>query len=754
MRRLPLGLAALALLPFLSPAAAGEPRTDRSGDPLPDGALARLGTARLRHGAVVQTVAVSPDGQTLACADEGGQVVLWDAATGRELRQLARLPSYSVHALAFSPDGRTLVGAGDSIWVWQAASGRELFRLKDAEYESYKAAAFAPDGKTFATGSAGHHVTTLERSGVERTWDQESVVCLWDAATGQKLCRFPGLAAMIEGVAFSPDGKAVASASRDHSVRLWDAATGRELRSLEVNDVAKARVAFAPDGQSLAYGDWEGAVVVWDLGRGAEARRFPAGRQPVESLAFAPDGRSLLSGTRFDGSVRLWDPATGQELPGPAGLGRQACFGAFTPDGKSLVGWGCDNLIHVWDLAGRRERLPAEGHPYRICSLCVSPDGQRVATAGYDGLRLWDRATGRELWRSEANREEWVWGVWLFPFRRDSTWCVAFAPDGKTLASGGGGEGVRLWDAATGRELRRITTDESRVFDLAFAPDGRTLYTGGFYLAEARDAATGRLIRQKGRRPSPEEGMDRHRKAVSSLCASGDGRLVAANVRHRLRLWQADTGEEVLGLPGLSHARSATFSADGTTLLATGSEDGIQGGLWRWDVGADGAGGWRAPDPFGCRSLCFGPDGRTVASACRDGRVVLWDADTGQPRCTFRRHRGEVSGAVFSADGRVVVSYGEDGTALVWDAAGRAPPLPGGQGRGPGWWNFWSAAPLAERDSEDPDEDRPLEGALGLPVRARVLRWAAAVVAAGLLAACAIAWLRGRRKEGARPRPD
>jgi WD40 repeat protein len=290
-----------------------------------------------------------------------------------------------------------------------------------------RAVAFSPDGKMVASGS------------------DDGTVRLWDAATGTERRALKGHSDWVWAVAFSPDGKMVASGSGDETVRLWDAATSTERRALKGHSDSVWAVAFSPDGKMVASGSGDKTVRLWDAATGTERRALKGHSGWVWAVAFSPDGKMVASGSG-DKTVRLWDAATGTERRALKGHSGWVWAVAFSPDGKMVASGSGDGTVRLWDAATGTERRALKGHSGWVRAVAFSPDGKMVASGSDDGtVRLWDAATGTER-RALKGHSGWVWAV-------------AFSPDGKMVASGSGDKTVRLWDAATGTERRAFGID-------------------------------------------------------------------------------------------------------------------------------------------------------------------------------------------------------------------------------------------------------------------------------------------------------
>ena len=268
-------------------------------------------------------------------------------------------------------------------------------------------------------------------------------------------------------VVWSPDGTSLAVAS---SIGIWlyDADTGAEVALLTGHTSDVRSVAFSPDGKTLASGSarFDNTVRLWDVQTGEEGITLTGHTYSVSSVAFSPDGITLASGSEWsENTIRLWDVQTGEERITLTGHTSHVLSVVFSPDGKTLASGSGDKTIRLWDVQTGEERFILTGHTWQVLSVAFSPDGNTLASGSFDQtIRLWDVQTGEE--RTTLTGHTW------------QVLSVAFSPDGKTLASGSGDATIRLWDVQTGEERTTRTGHTSDVLSVAFSPDGKTLSSG------------------------------------------------------------------------------------------------------------------------------------------------------------------------------------------------------------------------------------------------------------------------------------
>jgi WD40 repeat protein len=484
------------------------------------------------HSGRVTSVAISPDGKTALSGSEDYTLRLWDLATGRLIRKFEGHSAYwGNRSVIFSPDGKTaLSGTDHALLLWDLASGREI-RKFEGHSGVVTSVAFSPDGKTALSGSYDHTVR------------------LWNVATGREIQKFDS-DATVWSVAFSPDGKTALSGG---TLRLWDVATGREIRKFEEYGGQLALSgAFSPNGKTVLSGNWNKALLLWDLASGRLIRKFEGDSGKVSSVAFSPDGKTALLGST-DKPLQLWDLATGRLIRKIVGYGVNSV--AMSPDGKTALSGG-DKTLRLWDLASGLKIREFNGHSGEVTSVAFSPDGKTALSGSRDQtLRLWDLATGLEIRRFEGHSGDVTSSI----FSRDVEIAVAFSPEGNTALSVSE-DGLRLWDLATGLEIRKFERHPYVDWSVAFSPDGKTALTGG--TLRLWDVATGREIRKF-------EGQ-----AENSVAFSPDGKTaLSGGFDHTLRLWDLATGREIRRLEGHSNSvTSVAFSPDGKTALS-GSDD-------------------------------------------------------------------------------------------------------------------------------------------------------------------------------------
>jgi RNA polymerase sigma factor (sigma-70 family) len=622
-------------------------RVDGLGDPLPDGAAARLGAARLRQGTQVCALAFSSNGHVLATIGNDANLCLWEVPSGRELGRLAKL-QHTHNAVAFADSVKTMAAVSDGGFVSlydftparpgdrkPAALGKERLRIKPEEGYP-RLLAFLPDGNLLGATHDGR-------------------VYLWDL-DGKEVRRFgkPDATADL-AFAVSADGKKIAIGGNAGDVVIWDVNKGVGLVTL-AGRTKVSSLAFSPDGKTLAAGDETNTVRLWDVAAGKvtaslvgeKARGQTRGvGDAIHALAFTPDGKTLVStGDYGDGTIRVWDVAAAKERRRINSQFGDTRLLALSPDGKTLAVTGMSCVVRLWDLTTGKELDGDLGSQGAVYKVAVSPDSKQVAAAGCDGvIRFWDRASGKEL-RSFRAHERQIFGL-------------AFSPDGKRLASSGSYEAARLWDLAEGKEICSYPGSTRTVLgvnNVCYAPDGKKLsLSTNRGVIELADAEGGKVERTFG-----EGAIDRMALAPdgTSLAGAGSDKL--------LHLWDRATGKEKWsavhdGVWALAFAPDGRYLAAGDNDNAITLRDAATGKVVRKLAARCGA----------VRSVAISPDGRLLAASGDTNRVGLFEVESGQLILEFDGHCGPVWSVAFAPDGRSLVSGSFDATALVWDLTGR-----------------------------------------------------------------------------------
>ncbi|MFL5339513.1 MAG: sigma-70 family RNA polymerase sigma factor, partial [Gemmataceae bacterium] len=634
---------------------------DRDDDPLPEGAVARLGTQRFRHDFNIFGTAVSADGRLIATTSGAG-VWLWDAATGRRLHILP-CRDQILGGVAISPDGRTVAALGNNRTLnrWEIATGTELEQhrisngpMANQYYSPFLA--YTADGKnlivkethdkvvrvfdassiqerpSFPAQSSSLSRVALSANGARlavsvTNFDSKSgegrnsEVTVLDVKTREALRGWTELGG-VSALALSPDGATIVTGSGDGVLRARDAVSGRELRALKWEQEAERKkypiggywsVAISPDGRLVAAHTNVGTRV-WELASFKDVQSWSS--QQEGHLQFLPNSRTLVfsgNGLGHTGhAVRFFDALAGKEVRVFDGHYHLVTAAAFTPDGQTIItgSQGGDGALRAWSSDGRLSGRTTESWALWATALAVSPDGRTVATPEGWGIGFWDLATWTQQKGISFRSSE--------PGQR--ALAAAYTPDGKQLVSADYSGIAHVTDLST-QQTRTFRIHPATAWGAALSADARVIAAAGQEdrLVYLWDVATGNERRR----------FERTVQGSVRLALSSDGRLLAAgDGAGQVQLWDSATGQALGHFDRAGILNALTFSPDGTILAA----------------------GYDIPEK-------------------QEHMICRWDLATGAELPRWTGHRGSIQCLVFSPDGTRLVSGSYDTTALVWGDA-------------------------------------------------------------------------------------
>ncbi len=459
----------------------------------------QTGTCRAlgEHLGPIMALAFSRDGKRIATAGFDGRGCWAELETDTRLRVFynAQIPE-PLFGVAFSPDGRQCAIGGEqkvtaAARIIELATGRETLRV-EGHSQVVRGVEFSPDGRWLATAS------------YDRT------VKIWPAVPSPDYLSLEGHDQAVCALAESPDGRRLATGSLDQTAKIWELNTGRLWKTLPVG-FPVVSLAFSPDGSRLATVASENSAKVWPLKEESQTLLLRGHTGTVMAVTFSPDGRWIATGSK-DGTVRVWDAHSGQSLLGLTGHTGGVYSVAFSPDSSRLASASADRTARVWDASSGRFLFQLEGHQDTVLRVAYSPDGRRIATGSQDKtVRLWDARSGALLVPSLEDH-------------RGGVVALAFSPDGRRLATTGPGSGfndpssrewwLNFWDAETGRHLFRFQPHANGTLAVAFGRDGTRLITASAdYTARVRMAFSWRTDEYPGSpRDSPEKRVELYKR--------------------------------------------------------------------------------------------------------------------------------------------------------------------------------------------------------------------------------------------------
>jgi WD40 repeat protein len=609
------------------------------------------------HTNSVKTACYSPDGKIIATASTDKTAKIWDAFSGKLLKTLGEHPSGLINA-TFSPNGKMIVTSSGSVAkIWDVESGKLQLTLDGSESN------FSPDSKRIIS-------TSMDSEGLSRLYSAK----VWDIESGKLLYTVSGHTDHLNYVDFSPDGKYIVTASKDHSAKLWASSNGNLLQVLNRHSGEIKFACFSPDSKSIVTASNDGTAIIWDMQSGELLQTLTGHKDEIIKGLFSFDGRNIITGsadksakvwdaqsgklihtleghkkgvldvnlnptdrtivtTSIDGTVKIWDVVSGKILTTLTGMIHGINDARYNPDGKSIIISSDDMTAKIFDIQNGRVIKILEGHEDDVERVDFSPNGNSVVTSSWDGTaKIWDLRS------------------WQILATLTGSSIVKYSPDGTIIVTSAAFDTndykARVWDAKNGKLIHGLDHEDD-VENIEFSPDRKTIATlSDDKKVKVWDLRNGKLIHDLGN------------ESAEWIEFSPDGKsIITISVEGTAKIWDFQNGKLIYNLAH-NDIESLEVSSDGKT-IATVSDyvklwDMVSGNLihtLRGDV----------------LDLSFSPDGNSLVTTTYDERIAsIWDVRSGRMRMTLTGS-DSTSDTFFSPDSKMLVTISRTNTVKTWN---------------------------------------------------------------------------------------